>query len=126
MLHQERKTREVSEKHAVRCIHFEKVHGFGRLPERVRLASCSKLLQRLVYNHFEPLWSSIELREESWTMMQSMTDAMLSSLLVGVNARHVTRSMSLNASHENLRGFGLAVYKDLRFLHYVISFGIWI
>lgn len=99
---------------------MEKVHPdimvsilqFVTLPDRVRLASCSTLLQTLIYNACTALWVDIDFEAvEDRQMTLRLTDQMLASLLQRVNAQKVTESLNLRRC-VNLRGMGL---KPLRY-----------
>jgi len=64
------------------------------------------LIRKLVYQDCVPLWCNIDFSDVKDGAKASLTDAMLSSLLIRVNARNVTRSLNLKQCG-NLHGTGL-------------------
>lgn len=75
-----------------------RVNEFVELPDRVRFASCSKLLQKLVIDECAPLWRELDFSKIKGRLL--LTDERLSSLLVRVNARSVTKSLNLSGCKE--------------------------
>lgn len=84
-----------------------RVNKFLELPDRVRLASSSNPLQKIVFQDCTPLWRDIDFSEIKEIARRSLTDARLSSLLVRVNAKTVTRNLNLHGCFK-LEGTGLA------------------
>lgn len=84
-----------------------KILEFAELHETILLASSSKLMQELVFKQCEPLWVHINFGNGSPQMRARLTDTMLTSLLVRVDARNITQSLSLFPMG-TFRGFGLA------------------
>lgn len=80
-----------------------RINEFLRLPDRVRLAGSSRLLQQLVFRDCTPLWREIDFSCLAPRAKAFLTDERLSSLLVRVNARTVTRSFNLSGCRQ-LRG----------------------
>ena len=84
-----------------------RINEFLELPDRVRLASSSKRLQKLIFQECTPLWRDIDFSKVQKEGKKNLTDGMLTILLLRVNARTVTKSLNLDDC-ESLRGTGLA------------------
>lgn len=82
------------------------VHDFLELPDRIRSVSSSKLLQKLIFQECSPLWRDIDFGALEYESKVALTDDALSSLLVRVSAKTVTRSLNLNYCH-SIKGTGL-------------------
>jgi hypothetical protein len=97
-----------------------RINQFLELPDRIRLASCNKQLQTLVYQECSPLWCDIDFsRVDYYKARQHLTDAMLSSLLTRVNAKTVTKSLNVDLCTE-LIGTGLEPLKESATLEKII------
>ena len=94
------------------------VLGFVDLSVRVRLASCSTILQQLVLKDCRELWIHIDFSDLTYSQRQRFTDEMLASLLTRVDARHVTENLTLNY-FDKIRGRGLAPLRYSRVLEYI-------
>jgi hypothetical protein len=89
------------------------------LPTRVKFACLSRTLRHLVYGEdCSPLWENIDFSKVPYTRTSSITDETLSSLLTRVNAREVTKRLSLRDCHR-LRGIGLESLRHSRVLESV-------
>lgn len=91
-----------------------RVLEFVDLPDCIRLATCSKRLQNLVYQDCVLLWRDIDLSKVNGAP-HCLTDDMLSSLLLRVNAKTVTRSMNLDWSTK-ITGTGLTPLSESQVL----------
>jgi hypothetical protein len=72
-----------------------RISMFLELPFRIRLASSSKPLQKLIFQDCIPLWHEINFSDLPYKAARILTDEMLSSLLIRVNAKSVTRTVSV-------------------------------
>ena len=79
---------------------------FLKLSSRIRLASTSKTLQKLIFQDCIPLWREIDFSDLPYATKQSLTDEMLASLLIRVNAKSVTRTINLTSCN-GIQGTGL-------------------
>ena len=79
---------------------------FLKLSCRIRLASTSKTLQKLIFQDCVPLWREINFKDLPYPKKQSLTDEMLASLLIRVNAKSVTRTINLTRCG-GIQGTGL-------------------
>lgn len=94
------------------------IMGFVALHVRVRFASCSARLQKLLYQDCVPLWIDINFGDVRDQMKLRLTDEMLASLLTRVNARNITQTLNL-VHCQNIRGTGLEPLSDSRVLEKV-------
>ncbi len=85
-----------------------RLNEFLELPDRVRLASSNKTLQKLVFQECIPLWRDIDFSKMAGRNgLGRLTDDSLARLLIRVNARIVTRNLNLKYC-KNVRGTGIA------------------
>lgn len=85
-----------------------KILEYAELRATVLLASRSNVMQNIVFQQCESSWVNIDFDGHSAiSRPMRLTDTMLASLLVRVNARKITQSLTLFRT-EKLRGFGLA------------------
>ena len=85
-----------------------RVLEFSELPERLQLARCSAGLLKLITKECTTLWIKIDFcRDRSFhKKADALTDTMLTALLARVNARDVTKCLSLRFCSK-IRGDGL-------------------
>ena len=84
-----------------------RIQEFPELPDRVHCAGRSKLLRKLFLTDCEPLWRETDFRNVMDGAKRALTDGMLSSLLIRVNARNARKILNLE-SCKTIRGTGLA------------------
>jgi hypothetical protein len=76
-------------------VRMVRISIFPKLPCRTLLASTNKPLQKLIFQYCIPLWREINVPDLPYTATRIFTDDMLSSLLIRVNAKSVTRTISV-------------------------------
>jgi hypothetical protein len=76
-------------------VRMVRISMFLKLPCRIRLASTSKPLQKLLFQVCIPLWREINATDLPYTATRIVTDDMLSSLVIRVNAKSVTRTINV-------------------------------
>lgn len=94
------------------------VLDFRDVPSRIHLARGNKALQQRVYRDCSQAWETIDFSELTDKQTESITDAALSILLSRVNAKDVTKHLSLE-SCSAIRGNGIIPLQGSRVLESV-------
>jgi len=89
---------------------------FLDLPSRVQVASCSKTLQSLVFGECFLLWQEIDFEHAPESCGAKIDDFSLWRLLKRVNAKEVTRALSLCGCENITHGFCLRPLEHSRVL----------
>ena len=85
---------------------FQIICEYADLRSVIRVASCSRCLQQLVYQGCKTLWMDLDFQKVAHKYASKITDHSLRRLLERINAREITTSLSVRGC-ESIKGHGL-------------------